>query len=89
MMNALSWVFFGLAVGVIAKLVMPGKDPGGFIVTVLLGVAGAFLGGAIGAGLGEHQAHPAVEWLLAIGGAVLLLAIYRLIARGRGATSLK
>ena len=53
-MGILGWILFGLIAGVIAKLIMPGKDPGGFIVTILLGIAGAFMGGFIGQALGLY-----------------------------------
>jgi uncharacterized membrane protein YeaQ/YmgE (transglycosylase-associated protein family) len=81
------WIIFGAIAGGIAKLLMPGRDPGGFIVTILLGIAGALVGGFIGRALwGSTGVN---DWsigsfALAIGGAVLLLALYRLIARRRG-----
>jgi uncharacterized membrane protein YeaQ/YmgE (transglycosylase-associated protein family) len=78
-MGILGWILFGLVAGVIAKLIMPGKDPGGFIVTILLGVAGAFLGGFIGRALGFYGAG----MLMAILGAILLLAIYRMVVGRR------
>ena len=56
-MGILSWIVMGLIVGVIAKLIMPGKDPGGFIITICIGVAGAFLGGFIGSQLGFGKHH--------------------------------
>jgi len=87
MSEFLGWVVFGLIVGVIAKLLMPGKDPGGFIVTILLGVAGAVLGGFAASAMNMQQPTPAAAWILSILGAILLLVIYRLLARGqRGPT---
>ncbi len=77
-MGILSWLLFGLIAGVIAKLIMPGKDPGGFIVTILLGIAGAFLGGFIGQALGFYGEGEAAGIFMAILGAILLLAIYRM-----------
>jgi len=77
-MGILSWILFGLIAGVIAKLIMPGKDPGGFIVTILLGIAGAFLGGFIGQALGFYGEGEAAGIFMAILGAILLLAIYRM-----------
>lgn len=77
-MGILGWILFGLIAGVIAKLIMPGKDPGGFIVTILLGIAGAFLGGFIGRALGFYGEGDAAGMLMAILGAILLLAIYRM-----------
>jgi uncharacterized membrane protein YeaQ/YmgE (transglycosylase-associated protein family) len=73
----------GLIVGVLAKLIMPGKDPGGFIVTILLGVAGAFAGGFIASqlGLGTVTGFNVASLLIAIGGALLLLILYRVIKR--------
>ncbi|MGQ9426428.1 GlsB/YeaQ/YmgE family stress response membrane protein [Gilvimarinus sp. F26214L] len=82
-MGILSWIVMGLIVGVLAKLIMPGKDPGGFIVTILLGVAGAFVGGFIGSalGLGEVSGFNLGSFLLATGGAILLLILYRVIKK--------
>jgi uncharacterized membrane protein YeaQ/YmgE (transglycosylase-associated protein family) len=82
-MGILSWILFGLVVGIIAKLLMPGRDPGGFIVTILLGVAGALLGGFIGQVLGFYEANEGAGWLMSILGAVLLLALYRMMVRRR------
>lgn len=82
-MGILAWIVMGLIVGVIAKLVMPGKDPGGFIVTILLGIAGAFVGGFIGSalGLGDVSGFNLGSILLATGGAILLLILYRVIKK--------
>ena len=82
-MGILSWIVMGLIVGVLAKFIMPGKDPGGIIITILIGIAGAFLGGFIGSylGLGTVTGFNVVSILLAIGGAVLLLILYRVIKR--------
>jgi uncharacterized membrane protein YeaQ/YmgE (transglycosylase-associated protein family) len=82
-MGILSWIVFGLVVGIIAKLLTPGKDPGGIIVTMLLGVAGALLGGFVGRAMGFYGPEQPAGWLMSIGGAVLLLLLYRLIARRR------
>ena len=79
MMGILGWIIFGLIVGALAKLVMPGKDPGGFIITILLGVAGAFVGGWIGHALGWYEAGEGPGIIVSIIGAVLLLAIYRAV----------
>lgn len=80
-MGILSWIVMGLIVGVLAKFIMPGKDPGGFIVTILLGIAGAFVGGYVGSvlGLGTVTGFNGGSLLIAIGGAVLLLILYRVI----------
>jgi len=82
-MGILTWIVFGLVVGIIAKLLTPGKDPGGFIVTMLLGVAGALLGGFIGRAMGFYGTNESAGWLMSIGGAILLLVLYRLVARRR------
>jgi uncharacterized membrane protein YeaQ/YmgE (transglycosylase-associated protein family) len=82
-MAFLGWILFGLIVGVIAKLIMPGKDPGGFIVTILIGIAGAFMGGFIGQALGFYGEGETAGWLMAIVGAILLLAIYRMVVGRR------
>jgi uncharacterized membrane protein YeaQ/YmgE (transglycosylase-associated protein family) len=80
-MGILSWILFGLVVGVIAKLLMPGRDPGGFIVTILIGIAGALLGGFIGRALNLYAANEGASWLMSILGAVVLLALYRMMVR--------
>ncbi len=82
-MGILSWIAMGLIVGILAKLIMPGKDPGGIIITILIGIAGAFLGGYIGSflGVGTVTGFNIIRLLLAIGGALLLLILYRLIKR--------
>ena len=84
-MGILSWIVFGLVVGIIAKLLMPGRDPGGFIITMLLGVAGALLGGFIGRAMGFYGPNETAGWLISILGAILLLVIYR-VAIGRRRT---
>jgi uncharacterized membrane protein YeaQ/YmgE (transglycosylase-associated protein family) len=80
-MAILAWILFGLVVGVIAKLLMPGRDPGGFIITILLGIAGALLGGFIGRAMGFYGENQGAGWLMSIGGAIILLALYRMMAR--------
>jgi uncharacterized membrane protein YeaQ/YmgE (transglycosylase-associated protein family) len=82
-MGIISWIIMGLIVGVVAKFIMPGKDPGGFIVTILLGIAGAFFGGYIGSilGFGAVTGFNLGSLLLSIGGAVLILILYRVIKR--------
>lgn len=82
-MGILGWILFGLIAGVIAKLVMPGRDPGGFIVTILLGVAGALLGGFLGRAMGLYGEGEAAGMLMSILGAVLLLVIYRVVVGRR------
>ena len=73
----------GLIVGVIAKLLMPGRDPGGIIVTILLGIAGALVGGFVGRALGFYGPNEAASWLMSIVGAILLLWVYRMVVRRR------
>ena len=82
-MGILAWILFGLVVGIIAKLLMPGRDPGGFIVTMLLGIAGALLGGFLGRAMGLYGTNESAGWIVSILGAVILLAIYRMMVRRR------
>ena len=82
-MGILSWILFGLVVGVIAKLLMPGRDPGGFIVTILLGIAGALIGGFVGRAMGFYGENQGAGWIMSILGAIVLLALYRMMARRR------
>jgi uncharacterized membrane protein YeaQ/YmgE (transglycosylase-associated protein family) len=82
-MGILSWILFGLVVGVLAKLLTPGRDPGGFIVTILLGIAGALLGGFLGRAMGFYGPSQSAGWLMSIAGSVLLLLLYRVMARRR------
>ena len=79
-MGVLGWVLFGLIVGVIAKLVMPGRDPGGIIVTILIGIVGALLGGFIGRALNLYGPNEAAGLFMSVIGAVLLLFVYRKLA---------
>ena len=80
-MGVLSWILFGLIAGAIAKMIHPGKDPGGWIVTIIIGILGAVVGGFIGAaiGWGDISGFNFRSFLLAIGGALLLLFIYRAV----------
>jgi uncharacterized membrane protein YeaQ/YmgE (transglycosylase-associated protein family) len=80
-MGILSWILFGLVVGVIAKLLMPGRDPGGFIITLLLGIAGALVGGFAGRAMGFYGENQGAGWIMSILGAIILLALYRMMAR--------
>ena len=80
-MGVIAWICFGLVVGVIAKLLMPGRDPGGFIVTILLGIAGALVGGFIGRAMGFYGPNQGAGWLMSILGAIVLLFIYRMMVR--------
>ena len=84
-MGIIWMLIIGLIVGAIAKLLMPGKDPGGFIITILLGIAGSFLAGFLGRSMGWYgEAEPA-GFIASVVGAILLLIIYRLIAGRRRA----
>ena len=81
MVGIVGWILFGLIVGVIAKLIMPGRDPGGIIVTMLLGIVGAVLGGFLGRSLGFYGPQQAAGWLMSIVGAIVVLMIYRVLVR--------
>ena len=76
-------VLIGLVVGALAKLIMPGKDPGGFIVTTLLGIAGAVVATWLGRAIGWYQEGQSAGFILSLVGAVLLLAIYHAVIRRR------
>ena len=82
-MGIFSWIIMGLIVGALAKFIMPGDDPGGIFVTILIGIAGAFVGGLIGSaiGLGTVTGFNLGSLLLAVGGALLLLFVYRRIKK--------
>lgn len=82
-MDILVWIAFGLVVGVVAKFIMPGRDPGGIVLTILLGIVGAMLGGWLGRTLGLYQTGEAAGFIMAVVGAVVVLALYRLFASGR------
>ena len=77
MLGILGWIVFGLIAGALAKLVMPGRDPGGIVVTMLLGIAGAVIAGFLGRALGWYGAGEPAGFVMATLGAVLLLFIYR------------
>ncbi|MBA3544261.1 MAG: GlsB/YeaQ/YmgE family stress response membrane protein [Chthoniobacterales bacterium] len=84
-MSAIFWtLIIGLVVGAIAKLLMPGKDPGGCIITILLGIAGAFIAGYLGRALGWYQPGQPAGFIASVIGAMILLLIYRMIAGKRG-----
>jgi uncharacterized membrane protein YeaQ/YmgE (transglycosylase-associated protein family) len=77
MFSILGWIVFGLIVGVIAKLLMPGKDPGGFFITILIGIAGAVLAGFIGRFAGLYGPDDAAGFIMSTLGAIVLLFLYR------------
>lgn len=79
-MSIIGWILFGLIVGVVAKLLMPGRDPGGMIVTILLGIVGALIGGFIGRVLGWYGDSDPVGFIMAVMGAILVLFAYRKIS---------
>jgi uncharacterized membrane protein YeaQ/YmgE (transglycosylase-associated protein family) len=83
MFGILGWIIFGLIVGIIAKLLMPGKDPGGIIVTILLGIVGAVLGGFAGRALGWYGPADSAGIFMSIIGAIVVLLIYRMAVGGR------
>ena len=78
MFGVLGWIIFGLIVGAVAKLLMPGRDPGGFIIAILLGIVGAVLGGFVGRALGWYGEGDSAGFLMSLVGAILVLAIYRM-----------
>ena len=82
-MDILWTILIGLLVGIVARFLMPGRDPGGFIITTLLGIAGAFLAKVIGQSMGWYSEGEPAGFLAAVGGAILLLFLYRLIVGRR------
>ena len=87
-MGMLAWIVLGLIAGAIAKFVMPGRDPGGIFITILLGIVGAVVGGFIGSslGMGDVTGVNLGSILLAVVGAVILLILYRMVIGRRPAT---
>ena len=86
-MGILGWIVFGLVIGALAKLVMPGRDPGGIIVTMLLGIVGAVVGGFIGQAMGLYGPNDPVGFLMSLLGAIVLLVIYRMATGRRSITT--
>ncbi|HZR82048.1 MAG TPA: GlsB/YeaQ/YmgE family stress response membrane protein [Candidatus Binatia bacterium] len=82
-MGFLGMIVVGLIVGAVAKLVMPGNDPGGIVVTILLGIAGALVGGFLGRALGLYQEGQAAGFLMSVVGALVLLFGYRMVTGAR------
>ena len=80
-MSIIWMLLVGLVVGAIAKLLMPGKDPGGFFITMLVGVAGAVLAGFLGRSVGWYREGEPTGFIASIIGAIVLLALYRMVAR--------
>jgi uncharacterized membrane protein YeaQ/YmgE (transglycosylase-associated protein family) len=91
-MGIIAFIILGLLAGALAKAILPGDDPGGFIITALIGIAGAIIGGFLAAAI--FDAHPMDEffdistWLTAIVGSIILLLIYRAVAGGRSRSPL-
>ena len=83
MIGVLGWIVFGLIVGAVAKLVMPGRDPGGIIVTMLLGMAGALVGGWLGQAFGWYRPNEGAGFFMSLLGAILLLWLYRMMVSRR------
>jgi uncharacterized membrane protein YeaQ/YmgE (transglycosylase-associated protein family) len=81
-MGILGWIVFGLIVGVVAKFLTPGRDPGGFIVTILIGIVGALLGGFLGRAIGLYREDDPVGFVMAVIGAIILLLLYRMFTGG-------
>jgi len=86
-MHILGTIIIGFLVGIIAKFLMPGRDPGGFIITTLLGIAGAFVAKYIGVAMGFYRQEDSAGFLASIVGAIILLAIYHLFTRRSRTTS--
>jgi len=82
-MGIIATIVIGLLAGIVAKLLMPGRDPGGFIVTMLLGIAGAFIATWLGQALGWYRADEAAGFIGAVVGAIIILAIYRMLVGRR------
>ena len=83
-MSILWTIIIGLIVGALAKFIMPGKDPGGIIITILLGIVGAFVGSFLGRMLGLYSEGQAAGWIMSLIGAIIVLAIYRMVVGRRG-----
>jgi uncharacterized membrane protein YeaQ/YmgE (transglycosylase-associated protein family) len=77
-MYIIGWILFGLIVGIVAKFLMPGRDPGGFFITVLLGIVGSLVGGFLGRLVGWYGDGDPVGFVMAVVGSIVLLAAYRL-----------
>jgi uncharacterized membrane protein YeaQ/YmgE (transglycosylase-associated protein family) len=86
MLHFIWTIIIGFLAGAVAKLIMPGKDPGGFIITTLLGIAGALLARYLGMALGWYHEEDSAGFIASVVGAIILLAIYRLFKRRRTGT---
>ena len=83
-MDLFLFILSGLVVGVLARAVVPGREPGGWVTSIVIGIAGSFLGGLLGRGLGIYRSGESAGFLMAMAGAVLLLVAYHALARRRG-----
>jgi uncharacterized membrane protein YeaQ/YmgE (transglycosylase-associated protein family) len=85
-MGIIGWILFGLVVGIVAKFLMPGRDAGGFIITAVLGIVGALVGGFIGQALGFYREGEPAGFLMAVIGSIILLLLYRMFVGRSGHT---
>ena len=76
-MHIIGWIVFGLVVGIVAKFLMPGRDPGGFVITAILGIVGALVGGFVGRVIGLYGDGDPVGFIMAVVGSIIVLAVYR------------
>ena len=76
-MHIIGWILFGLVVGIVAKFLMPGRDPGGFVITAILGIVGALVGGFVGRLIGLYGDGDPVGFIMAVIGSIIVLAVYR------------
>ena len=76
-MHIIGWIVFGLVVGIVAKFLMPGRDPGGFVITAILGIVGALVGGYVGRMIGWYGEGDPIGFIMAVVGAIIVLAVYR------------
>ncbi len=82
-MHLIETILIGLVIGIVAKLLMPGRDPGGCIITMLIGIAGSFVATYLGRALGLYREGASAGFIMSVIGAVILLAVYRLVASRR------
>ena len=82
-MGVIGWIIFGLIVGIVAKFLMPGRDPGGFVITAVLGIVGALLGGYLGRAMGWYGEGEPAGFIVAVIGAIIVLLLYRLLVGRR------
>lgn len=79
-MGIIGWIVFGLVVGIVAKFLTPGRDPGGFVITAIIGIVGALIGGFLGRAVGWYREGDPIGFVMAIVGAIVLLLLYRAFA---------